>query len=133
MPIAIGDIVEGKVSGVTKFGAFVALPEGKSGLVHISEISKDYVERVEDYLKKNDQVKVKVLTIGSDGKIGLSIRQAEPKQKEKRIIKQPSEVSFGAPKAELSFEDMMSRFLKDSNDRIDEIRSRDGKRKVGQR
>ncbi|WP_425539544.1 S1 RNA-binding domain-containing protein [Microaceticoccus formicicus] len=132
MSIAVGDIVEGKVTGITNFGAFVALPEGKNGLIHISEISRDYVEKVEDYLKRDDVVKVKILTISGDGKISLSIRQAE-KPKKKEIIKQPAEVSFEKPEEELSFEDMMNKFLKDSNDRFDDIKSRDGKRGAGQR
>ncbi len=132
MSITVGDIVEGKVTGITNFGAFVALPEGKNGLVHISEISKDYVEKVEDYLKKDDLVKVKVLTVSGDGKISLSIRQVE-KPKRKDIMEAPAEVVFEEPEKDLSFEDMMSKFMKDSNDRFDDIRSRDGKRGAGQR
>lgn len=132
MSITVGDIVEGKVTGITNFGAFVALPEGKNGLVHISEISKDYVEKVEDYLKKDDVVKVKVLTVSGDGKISLSIRQLE-ELKKNDIMEAPAEVSFEEPEKDLSFEDMMSKFMKDSNDRFDDIRSRDGKRGAGQR
>ncbi|MDO5717477.1 MAG: S1 RNA-binding domain-containing protein [Tissierellia bacterium] len=133
MSIAIGDILEGKVTGITNFGAFVTLPHGKNGLVHISEISRDYVEKVEDYLKKNDIVKVKVLTISEDGKkISLSIRQAEPPKKAGSVP--PKEVILNEPKQrDMSFEDMMDQFMKDSNDRFDDIKSRDGKRGVGQR
>ena len=79
MPVTVGKVVEGTVTGITNFGAFVQLPEGKSGLVHISEISDDYVEKVADYLKKDQKVKVKILSISEDGKISLSIRQAKPK------------------------------------------------------
>ncbi len=79
MPVAVGKVVEGTVSGITNFGAFVQLPEGKTGLVHISEISDDYVEKVNDYLKKDQKVKVKILSINKEGKISLSIRQAKPK------------------------------------------------------
>ena len=81
MPVSVGEIIEGTVTGITNFGAFVQLPEGKNGLVHISEISHDYVEKVGDYLKRNEKIKVKVLSITSDGKISLSIRQAKPKTK----------------------------------------------------
>ena len=63
MPVSVGEVVEGIVTGITNFGAFIQLPEGKSGLVHISEISHDYVERVDDYLKKDQKIKVKVLLI----------------------------------------------------------------------
>ena len=61
MPITVGEIVEGKVTGITKFGAFISLPEGQNGLIHISEISDDYVEKVEEYLKRDQVLKVKVL------------------------------------------------------------------------
>src|SRR5690606_3036325 len=79
MPITVGKVVEGTVTGITDFGAFVQLPGGKSGLVHISEISDDYVKRVADYLRKDQKVKVKILSISQDGKVSLSIRQAKPK------------------------------------------------------
>lgn len=79
MPVLVGSVVEGTVTGITNFGAFIQLPEGKTGLVHISEISHDYVNNVSDYLKKDQAVKVKVLSVSDEGKISLSIRQAEPK------------------------------------------------------
>jgi len=79
MPLSVGEIVEGTVTGITNFGAFVELPDGKSGLVHISEVSHEYVEKVSDYLKKDQKVRVKILSISNDGKISLSIRQAKPK------------------------------------------------------
>ena len=73
MPITVGEIVEGKVTGITKFGAFISLPEGQNGLIHISEISDDYVEKVEEYLKRDQVLKVKVLSV-DNGKISLSLR-----------------------------------------------------------
>jgi len=57
MPVTVGKVVEGRVTGITNFGAFVQLPKGESGLVHISEISDDYVEKVADYLKKTRKLK----------------------------------------------------------------------------
>ena len=60
MQLAIGDVLEGKVTGITKFGAFVELEPGKTGMVHISEVSTDYVEDISQYLKKDQTVKVKV-------------------------------------------------------------------------
>src|SRR5690625_6978472 len=74
MSIEVGSIVEGRVTGITNFGAFVELAEGKTGLVHISEVADAYVHDINDHLKQNDVVKVKVLNM-RDGKIGLSIRQ----------------------------------------------------------
>ena len=75
MQIEVGSILEGKVTGITKFGAFVDLPEGKSGMVHISEISNTYVENVSDFLTVGQEVKVKVININEKGKIGLSIKK----------------------------------------------------------
>lgn len=75
----IGEILEGKVTGITKFGAFVELPEGKTGMVHISEVSNSYVEDINQFLKEGDTVKVKVINITEEGKISLSIKKALPK------------------------------------------------------
>ena len=75
MGLEIGAVIEGKVTGITKFGAFVALPEGKSGLVHISEVANSYVNDVNDYLSVGQTVKVRVISINEAGKINLS-RQA---------------------------------------------------------
>ena len=100
MSLEVGAIVEGEVTGITNFGAFVQLPEGKVGLIHISEVSNVYVKDVHDFLKEKDKVKVKVLSIDARGKIGLSIKQLTP------------------PPAALSFEDKLSKFLKDSDDRL---------------
>lgn len=77
MEFGVGSVVEGKVTGITKFGAFVSLPEGKSGLVHISEIAYTYVNDVKDYLKDGQEVKVKVIGIDDSGRINLSIKKAQ--------------------------------------------------------
>jgi S1 RNA binding domain protein len=76
MAIEVGNKLTGKVTGITRFGAFVTLPEGATGLVHISEISDSYVKDVHDFLHVDDEVTVKVISVGNDGKIALSIRQA---------------------------------------------------------
>lgn len=128
MPVSVGKVVEGTVTGITNFGAFIQLPEGKSGLVHISEISHDYVEKVADYLKRGEKVKVKVLSITDDNKISLSIRQAKPK------TSQPAELEWNRPddvQKNMSFEDKLSQFLKDSNERMDQIKTRDTRRHSG--
>ena len=78
MQVEVGAVVEGTVTGITKFGAFVSLPDGRSGLVHISEIANTYVNDVNEFLKLGDKVKVRVLAITPDGKINLSIKKAEP-------------------------------------------------------
>ena len=80
MPHEVGSIIEGKVTGITKFGAFVELDDGAVGMVHISEISQSYVNDISEHLKENQIVKVKVLNVGDDGKISLSIKRALPQQ-----------------------------------------------------
>lgn len=120
MSLEVGAIVEGEVTGITNFGAFVQLPEGKVGLIHISEVSNVYVKDVHDFLKEKDKVKVKVLSIDERGKIGLSIKQLTPPPpappKPQRPVSQERRVPKVAPP--VSFEDKLSRFLKDSDDRL---------------
>ncbi|KRL87087.1 S1 domain-containing RNA-binding protein [Ligilactobacillus apodemi] len=77
MSIEVGEKVNGKVSGITNFGAFVDLGDKKTGLVHISEVSNNFVKDIHDVLTVGDEVKVKVLSVGNDGKISLSIRKAD--------------------------------------------------------
>ncbi|MGI6711943.1 MAG: S1 RNA-binding domain-containing protein [Bacillota bacterium] len=119
MVFAVGSIVEGVVTGITKFGAFVELPGGLTGLVHISEVADAYVKDVKDYLKEADKVKVKVVTIDENGKIGLSIKQAKPKP----------EAPVRSPKNDVPFEDKLAKFLKDSNEKWTALkRHREGKK-----
>ncbi|MGF7059742.1 S1 RNA-binding domain-containing protein [Brassicibacter mesophilus] len=130
MPVLVGNVVEGTVTGITNFGAFIQLPEGKTGLVHISEISHDYVNNVNDYLKKDQKVKVKVLSISEEGKISLSIRQAQPK----KVSTRPAEVDWGKTDDKqryMSFEDKMAKFLKDSTEKQDQLKKKDSKRGFG--
>ena len=75
MEFAVGAIVEGKVTGITKFGAFVSLPGGKTGMVHISEIAHAYVSDISEHLSVGQEVKVKVIAIDPAGKINLSIKK----------------------------------------------------------
>lgn len=78
MQVEVGAVLEGKVTGITKFGAFVDLGEGKTGMVHISEVASTYVKEIRDFITEGQTVKVKVLTVGEDGKISLSIKKATP-------------------------------------------------------
>ncbi len=136
MSLEVGAIVEGEVTGITNFGAFVQLPEGKVGLIHISEVSNVYVKDVHDFLKEHDKVKVKVLSIDARGKIGLSIKQLMPPpeapakpqfkpqskpqrpQNENRERRGGMRQQTARPVPALSFEDKLSKFLKDSDDRM---------------
>ncbi len=123
--LEVGQIVEGTVSGIAPFGAFVVLPTGKTGLVHISEVADAYVKDIKDYLKESDKVTVKILTMESSGKIALSIRQALPKaHKEGSSARETShrERRASGSSSQPSFEDKMQRFMKDSEDRLQDLR-----------
>ncbi|MFC7394742.1 S1 domain-containing RNA-binding protein [Scopulibacillus cellulosilyticus] len=120
MSIEVGSKLQGKVSGITNFGAFVDLPGGKTGLVHISEVADRYVKDINEVLSVGDEVTVKVLQVESDGKIGLSIRKAVDKPKPKP---RPKGGQRGKRfNKEQTFEDKMLRFLKDSEDRLSALK-----------
>ncbi|WP_053955559.1 S1 domain-containing RNA-binding protein [Inediibacterium massiliense] len=123
MPVEIGKVVEGTVTGITNFGAFVELPEGKTGLCHISEVADDYVKDIRSYLKEQQKVKVKIVSIDEKGKISLSIRKAISKPPQKPISK-PVEVDWKKKESEkrLSFEDKLSQFLKDSEEKQQQVK-----------
>jgi len=111
--LEVGAIVEGVVTGITRFGAFVLLPNGQTGLVHISEIADAYVHDVKDFLKENDRVMVKILSCDDRGKIGLSVRQAQPgarKDRERRRFDR------------MAFEDKLAKFLKESEERLTDLK-----------
>lgn len=95
MQVEVGSIVEGKVTGITKFGAFVEIPDGKTGMVHISEVASTYVNEISDYLKENQIVKVKIIGISEEGKISLSIKKAEPRP-ERPAQSEGQRPSFGS-------------------------------------
>jgi S1 RNA binding domain protein len=129
MSIEVGSKLQGKVTGITNFGAFVELPGGSTGLVHISEVADNYVKDINDFLKVGDEIEVKVLNVASDGKIGLSIKKAnqseETKPERPQRQQRPRNNQRGAadtrPTHE-SFEKKMARFLKDSEDRLSSLK-----------
>ena len=92
MVLEPGKIVTGKVTGISPFGAFVSLGEGKTGLVHISEVALTYVKNVSDFLKENDEVKVKIISIDEGGKVSLSIKQALLEERKKNAPEKPQRV-----------------------------------------
>lgn len=139
MSIEVGAKLQGKVSGITNFGAFIDLGEGKTGLVHISEISNGFVKDIHDVLTVGDEVTVKVTSVGDDGKVGLSIRKAQDQpQPEKKPFKRefrdnnrlkPSAKGKPQNSGKQDFDSLMSSFLKDSDDRLSSIkRNTEGKR-----
>ena len=105
MDLTVGAIVEGKVTGITKFGAFVALPENKSGMVHISEVASSFVNDIKDFLQEGQQVKVKIINIDQQGRINLSIKKAqlqEPRRDRSAVraaLRRVSRVSSSAARA----------------------------------
>ncbi len=135
MSIEVGNVLEGVVSGITNFGAFIDLPEGKSGLVHISEVANVYVNDIHDFLHEKDKIKVKVLSIDSNGKIALSVKQAQEKKAEDnspprapaKDFKKRLTANIGSP----SFEDKLSKFLKDSDERQTDLRRKTDSKRGG--
>lgn len=131
MQPTVGDIFEGKITGITKFGAFVSLEDGKNGLVHISEIANSFVSDVHDHVSEGQIVKVKVIGINETGKINLSIKQAgeaigrsePPRSAPSRQTPKPfPRQQQPAPPAEASFEDKLKQFMQDSDSRISNSR-----------
>lgn len=143
MEIEVGAILEGKVSGITKFGAFVDLPGGKTGMVHISEVAHKFVSEIGEFVKTGQTVKVKVLP-SDNGKIALSIKQATPKsetppkksnsqgqrrsQKPAPPVTRPGDFEWQSAQKPISnsFEDMMSKFKQTSEDKISDLKRATG-------
>lgn len=141
MAIEVGTVLEGKVSGISKFGAFVDLPDSKTGMVHISEVAPTFITEIGDYVKVGQIVKVKVLAI-NDGKISLSMKQALPKDQQKKQhnskpqtrsrqpykpappVTSPGDYEWQSSRksSPSSFEDMMSRFKQTSEDKMSDLK-----------
>lgn len=134
MQISVGAVVDGKVTGITKFGAFVALEGGGSGLVHISEVANTYVNDISDYLTVGQAVKVRVLSIGDGGKINLSLKRAaegtsassgtsprtgnaRPANAQRADAANNTDVP-----ADKAFEDRLKKFMQESDSRISDNR-----------
>ena len=155
MAIEVGNVFEGRVTGVKPFGAFVALPEGRVGMVHISEVSNEYVQDIATVLHDGDTVKVQVINVAPDGKIALSIKRLLPPPNGpregghfggQRGGRPPREGGRGPareaaprvwqPKApaksdNLSFEDMMSRFKSQSEEKMADLDHETNNRRGG--
>jgi S1 RNA binding domain protein len=117
--LEVGAVVEGTVQRITPYGAFLQFEGGRVGLVHISEIDRNYVKDVHDHLREGDQVKAKVLAIKEDGKIDLSIKALQdPPPVQRRRGSDPG------------FESMLKKFMRQSEERqVDFKRSVEHKRK----
>lgn len=142
MSLEVGAIIEGVITGITNFGAFVDLGNGKTGLIHISEVSDVYVKDIREFLKEGDKVTAKVITL-DNGKIGLSLKQLiPPKTEETKSFSRPSTFSRGghegyerkgqrATVPAATFEDKMSRFIKDSDERLLDLKRHTEARRGG--
>ena len=155
MQLEVGEIYEGKVTSIAKFGAFISFEDGQTGMVHISEIAPVFVSEIRDFLTEGQVVKAKVLEIGKDGKISLSIKKALPEDQQKRAKAEgkprkdvrrapreprpapqpgpgrPGDFEWQSRRNDSgSFEDMMSRFKQTSDEKISDIkRSRNDPRR----
>ena len=128
MQVQVGEILEGKVTGITGFGAFVEISEGVTGMVHISEVSNKYITDIKEVLKVNDTVKVKVLNVSEDNKISLSIKKAEERKQKNYTAPAKIDNSFvwTETKNEGSFEDMMNRFKQTSDEKFSMLKRKNG-------
>jgi S1 RNA binding domain protein len=122
MTLKAGTILEGTIINITNFGAFVDV-EGKTGLVHISEVADTFVKDIKDYLKEQDKVKVKVLSVDDGGKISLSIKQASiPQKSSKPVDIDWTKNTKTKQQGGADFEDRLSKFLKDSEERFQDLK-----------
>ena len=145
MQLEVGKIYEGKVTGITKFGAFVDLGDNITGMVHISEVAPTFVKEITDYVTMGQTVKVRVLNIGEEGKVSLSIKraadpapasQSRPQRprnnsdRERRSGGYEGGSSYTKPaEGGKSFEDMLSKFMQRSDEKMSDLKkSMDSKR-----
>lgn len=147
MQIEEGAILNGKVTGLTDFGAFVELEGGKTGMIHISEVASNYVKDIKDHLSVGQEVKTKIISISPEGKISLSIKRLEEQPKEQRPQRpqKPRGERRSSPNVwngqksnapaegeKQSFEDMMARFKQVSDEKMTDLkRASDSKRGSG--
>lgn len=137
MQLEVGSVLEGKVTGITKFGAFVELPCGVTGMVHISEVAGTFVSEIRDHLTEGQTVKVKVLAVGDNGKVALSIKKATPPAKAAPRapappVTRPGDYEWQPRKTDnSSFESMMTRFKQDSEDKMSGIKRPPANRRSG--
>ena len=120
----VGDVMSGKVTGITKFGAFVDIGNGRTGMVHISEIADEYITEIGDHLRIGDIVNVMIIGFNGE-KIGLSIKQTLPSF----VARQEARNKARDAASMQNFEDKLAKFIKDSDERHSDLRkSQDSKR-----
>ena len=128
MQFEVGSIVEGKVTSITNFGAFIELPEKATGMVHISEVAPTYVREIREFLTEGQEVKVKVINISPEGKIALSIKKAmeAPRRQPRQaapVSHRPGDFEWRpTSQASSDFEDMMSKFKQTSDEKFSDLK-----------
>ncbi|MFU0833686.1 MAG: Polyribonucleotide nucleotidyltransferase [Oscillospiraceae bacterium] len=126
MQLEVGTVLEGKVTGITNFGAFVELPGGKTGMVHISEVAPTFVKEIRDFVSENQMVKVKILNITPEGKISLSMKRvAEPaKSGGGNQSSRPGRYEWqpNRRREPTNFEDMLSKFKQTSDEKMSDLK-----------
>ena len=141
MELTVGTVLEGKVKTITKFGAFIALPENKTGMVHISEITSAYVNDIHDHLTEGQEVKVMVIGL-ENGKINLSIRRTQPAPQRQNFDRpkpsfdrpaRPARPAQPAERPPQTFDDMLKQFMADSDSKISGLKQFDRKTKTRRR
>lgn len=118
MELTVGTFLEGKVKTITKFGAFVALPENRTGMVHISEVSNSYVNDIREHLTEGQTVRVKIIGIDEAGKISLSMKRAQETDRPRRAERPERTEAPKQPKGPLTFEEKLKQFMSESDSRI---------------
>ncbi len=132
MELEVGAILDGKVTGITNFGAFVSLPGGRSGLVHISEIAYSYVSDVSSFLQVGQDVKVKLMSVDDNGRINLSIKRTQPQPAHSgaprsgggRAVSGAGRGGYragGHSRESSSFEDKLKQYLSESESRLSDL------------
>ena len=139
MELTVGAVLEGKVKSITNFGAFVSLPENKTGLVHISEVSNTYVSDIRQHLSEEQDVKVMVIGV-ENGKINLSIKRLETKPQNRPASAGQNRAPRTAPTpppapktADQLFEEKLKAFMSESDSKISSIRQYSDRRTKSRR
>ncbi|MDD7772014.1 MAG: S1 RNA-binding domain-containing protein [Firmicutes bacterium] len=122
MELAVGAILDGTVKSITAFGAFVTLPEGKTGLVHISEVANTYVSDIHQFLTVGQQVRVRVISAETGGRISLSIKQAQERPQRKERPARPAATERPQRTEPQTFEEKLKQFMADSDNKIAGVR-----------
>jgi len=129
MELEIGSILDGKVTGITKFGAFVSLPTGRTGMVHISEVAHTYVSDIRQHLAEGQEVRVRVLAVDKEGRVNLSIKKAQtPEPRSERAPVLADARMPSRQRENLSFEDKLKQFMQDSQNKMSDLNT--GERRI---